>query len=61
MRSRGDATVSHTHDGALLEELFTLTGSGTIITPGSALIRTATLDDIDAIRALVEPLSNQAH
>ncbi|MEC8600197.1 MAG: amino-acid N-acetyltransferase [Pseudomonadota bacterium] len=55
-QSRRCHLVSHTHDGALLEELFTLTGSGTIITPGSALIRPATLDDVDAIRALVEPL-----
>ncbi len=55
-QSRRCHLVSHTHDGALLEELFTLTGSGTIITPGSALIRPARLDDVDAIRALVEPL-----
>ena len=55
-QSRRCHLVSHTHDGALLEELFTLTGSGTIITPGAALIRTATVNDIDAIRALVAPL-----
>ena len=55
-QSRRCHLVSHTHDGALLEELFTLTGSGTIITPGSALIRPARPDDVDAIRALVEPL-----
>ena len=55
-QSRRCHLVSHTHDGALLEELFTLTGSGTIITPGSALIRPARLDDVDAIRALVVPL-----
>ena len=55
-QSRRCHLVSHTHDGALLEELFTLTGSGTIIMPSAALIRPASLNDIDAIRALVEPL-----
>lgn len=50
--------VSFAHDGALLEELFTMTGSGTIVTPGPAIIRSATSEDVEAMLALIRPLEH---
>jgi len=48
--------VSYAHDGALLEELFTMTGSGTIVTPGPAVIRSAVAEDVEAMLELIRPL-----
>lgn len=49
--------ISYQQDGALLEELFTHDGSGTLITQDSyEQTRTATLNDIDGIIDLIRPL-----
>jgi amino-acid N-acetyltransferase len=49
--------VSRYHDGALLQELFTHQGVGTMIAPDPVeKMRDAKIDDIGAILALIEPL-----
>ena len=49
--------VSYTGDGALLGELFTRDGTGTLITRGSyEQIRPATVDDVGGILELIRPL-----
>jgi len=49
--------ISFQNDGALLEELFTLDGSGTLITQQSfENIRLANIDDVGGILELIEPL-----
>ena len=52
--------ISYQQPGALLEELFTRQGSGTLIEQGHYdVLRTATLDDIPAILRLIEPMQQQ--
>lgn len=49
--------ISYQHDGALLQELFTRDGTGTLISRESyETIRTATIDDVGGILELLEPL-----
>jgi amino-acid N-acetyltransferase len=49
--------ISYQQDGALLEELFTHDGSGTLITQENyEQTRTAILDDVDGIIELIRPL-----
>jgi amino-acid N-acetyltransferase len=49
--------ISHQVDGALLIELFTHDGSGTMITAkGLERLRPATIDDVGGILKLIEPL-----
>ncbi len=49
--------ISYVEDGALLTELFTRDGAGTLITQESyEQIRTATIDDVGGILELIEPL-----
>ncbi|ARN73903.1 amino-acid N-acetyltransferase [Oceanicoccus sagamiensis] len=49
--------VSYTDDGALLQELFTRDGSGTLISQNHyEQLRTATIDDVGGILELIEPL-----
>src|SRR5512146_2151344 len=52
--------ISRKHDGALLLELFTRDGVGTMIaaTP-LAHLRNATIDDVGGILAIIEPLEEQ--
>lgn len=52
--------IGFTEDGALLRELFTRDGAGTLILKnGSEVIRQATIDDIGGILELIEPLEAQ--
>lgn len=52
--------ISYANDGALLEELFTRDGSGTLITQlHYEQVRVATIDDIGGILGLIEPLEQQ--
>jgi amino-acid N-acetyltransferase len=52
--------ISYIQNGALLTELFTRDGSGTLITQGSfEQIRSATIDDVGGILQLIEPLEEQ--
>ncbi|MDF7681635.1 amino-acid N-acetyltransferase [Enterobacteriaceae bacterium ESL0689] len=52
--------ISYQQDGALLEELFSREGTGTQIVMESAeQIRRATINDIGAILALIQPLEQQ--
>jgi amino-acid N-acetyltransferase len=52
--------ISRHVDGALLIELFTHHGIGTMITPASPeVIRRATLDDVPGIVQILEPLEQQ--
>lgn len=52
--------ISYRDDGALLGELFTREGSGTLITQNSReVIRRATIDDISGILDLITPLEEQ--
>lgn len=52
--------VSCTEDGALLSELFTRDGSGTLVTQDhSEVIRPATIDDVGGILDLIRPLEEQ--
>ena len=49
--------ISRHHDGALLSELFTRDGVGTLITPSPLeTLRAATIDDVGGILGLIEPL-----
>ena len=49
--------ISHRNEGALLQELFTVEGAGTLITQdASEHIRSATIDDIGGILELIQPL-----
>jgi amino-acid N-acetyltransferase len=52
--------ISRHRDGALLAELFTREGVGTLITPTPLeTIRQATIDDVGGILSLIEPLEQQ--
>jgi len=52
--------ISRHHDGALLLELFTRDGVGTMIASTAlANIRSATIDDVGGILAIIEPLEGQ--
>ena len=52
--------VSRHHDGALLLELFTRDGVGTMIAATAlAHIRSATIDDVGGILGIIEPLEEQ--
>lgn len=49
--------ISYREDGALLRELFTRDGAGTLVSQqGSETIRQATIDDVGAILELIAPL-----
>ena len=52
--------ISRHHDGALLLELFTRDGVGTMIAAAPlAHLRSATIDDVGGILAIIEPLEDQ--
>ncbi|WP_317933314.1 amino-acid N-acetyltransferase [Halioxenophilus sp. WMMB6] len=52
--------VSYIEDGALIEELFTRDGSGTLVHSDSyEVVRRATIDDVGGILALIAPLEEQ--
>ena len=52
--------LSRHHDGALLLELFTRDGVGTMIAASPlAHLRNATIDDVGGILAIIEPLEDQ--
>ena len=52
--------ISYQQDGALLQELFTRDGIGTLVTDESYdEIRPATIDDVGGILALIRPLEEQ--
>ncbi len=52
--------VSHSEEGALLTELFTHDGVGTMVSRESLVkVRDATIDDVGAILALIEPLEQR--
>jgi len=52
--------ISRHHDGALLLELFTRDGVGTMIASTAlAHLRSATIDDVGGILAIIEPLEEQ--
>jgi len=52
--------ISYTHDGALLEELFTRDGSGTLITDAHYEdVRTATIQDVGGLISLLRPLEEE--
>lgn len=52
--------LSRHHDGALLLELFTRDGVGTMIAAAPlANLRSATIDDVGGILAIIEPLEDQ--
>ncbi|MGA7178883.1 MAG: amino-acid N-acetyltransferase [Thiobacillaceae bacterium] len=52
--------ISRHRDGALLAELFTRDGVGTLITPTPLeTLRTATIDDVGDILGLIEPLERE--
>lgn len=52
--------ISYQNDGDLLEELFTVDGSGTLITQQSfENIRLATIDDVGRVLELIEPLEQE--
>lgn len=52
--------ISATEDGALLKELFTREGSGTMVYRDSyETLRRATIDDVMGILALIEPLERE--
>ena len=49
--------ISYTEDGALLQELFTREGSGTLLSHhGGETIRQATIDDVGGVLDLITPL-----
>jgi amino-acid N-acetyltransferase len=52
--------ISRHRDGALLSELFTHDGVGTLITPSPLeTLRAATIDDVGGILGLIEPLERE--
>jgi amino-acid N-acetyltransferase len=52
--------ISRHRDGALLSELFTREGVGTLITPAPLeTLRAATIDDVGGILGLIEPLERE--
>ncbi|WP_461480600.1 amino-acid N-acetyltransferase [Porticoccus sp.] len=52
--------ISHADNGALLTELFTREGSGTLILKnGKEVLRQATIDDVGGLLELIEPLERQ--
>jgi len=52
--------ISRHRDGALLSELFTREGVGTLVTPAPLeTLRTATIDDVGGILGLIEPLERE--
>ncbi|MEQ1592666.1 MAG: amino-acid N-acetyltransferase [Thiobacillaceae bacterium] len=52
--------ISRHRDGALLSELFTRDGVGTLITPSPLeTLRAATVDDVGGILGLIEPLERE--
>jgi len=52
--------LSRHHDGALLLELFTRDGVGTMVSAGPlAQLRNATIEDVGGILALIEPLEDE--
>jgi amino-acid N-acetyltransferase len=52
--------ISRHHDGALLLELFTRDGVGTMVSAGPlANLRNATIDDVGGILAIIEPLEEE--
>ena len=52
--------ISRHRDGALLSELFTREGVGTLITPAPLeTLRSATIDDVGGILGLIEPLERE--
>jgi amino-acid N-acetyltransferase len=52
--------ISRHQDGALLSELFTRDGVGTLITPSPLeTLRAATIDDVGGILGLIEPLERE--
>lgn len=52
--------ISFAEDGALLTELFTRDGAGTLVLKdGAEVIRQATIDDIGGILELIQPLEEQ--
>ncbi|MGH8800727.1 MAG: amino-acid N-acetyltransferase [Casimicrobiaceae bacterium] len=52
--------ISRHHDGALLLELFTRDGIGTMVAATAlAHLRSATIDDVGGILAIIEPLEEQ--
>lgn len=52
--------ISHAEDGALLGELFTREGAGTLILrDGAEIIRQASIDDVGGILDLIRPLEEQ--
>ena len=52
--------ISYHHDGALLQELFTLDGTGTLITQQTyEKVRLAGVDDVASLLELIEPLEQQ--
>ncbi len=57
--SRGHI-ISHTYNGALIEELFTRDGNGTLVLKnGEDIIRQATIDDVGGLLELISPLEEQ--
>ena len=52
--------ISHQEDGALVKELFTLDGSGTLVVKGSyERLRQASIDDVGGILDLIAPLEDE--
>lgn len=52
--------VSHANNGALLTELLTRDGSGTLITQnGFEQVRSATIDDVGGVLQIIQPLEEQ--
>lgn len=52
--------ISRHRDGALLSELFTREGVGTLVTPAPLeTLRAATIDDVGGILGLIEPLERE--
>ena len=52
--------ISYSDDGALLQELFTRDGSGTLIAQDHyEQLRSATIDDVGGILELIEPLESE--
>ena len=52
--------ISRRRDGALLSELFTREGVGTLVTPAPLeTLRPATIDDVGGILGLIEPLERE--